>query len=54
MGRSAEGQLGGDVGYAGGVRGDGAGLLDKMMETAGGAKWREELGFEIKNPFSGG
>ena len=33
--------------------GDGRGLLDKLTETAGDAKWREELGFEIKNPFSG-
>ena len=52
-GKSARGQLGEDSGYAGDMWGDGRGFLNKLMETAGDAKWREDLGFEIKNPFSG-
>ena len=53
LGKIGRVRAGEDSGYPEGALGDGRGLLGKLMETAGGARWREELGFEIKNPFSG-
>ena len=53
LGKIGRVRVGEDSGFPEGALWDGRGLLGKLMETAGGARWREELGFEIKNPFSG-